>query len=51
MKVVDGKIAEATENELYEYWMERELYDVIDFGGFLQANIRDGCIVNTESKE
>lgn len=31
MKIENGKIAEATESELYDYWLAREMYDLYSF--------------------
>ena len=34
MKVVDGKITEATENELYSYWLSHGWDDIYSFPDF-----------------
>lgn len=34
MKVVDGKIVEATEGELFSYWLSRGWCDVYSFPDF-----------------
>ena len=35
MKITNGKITQATEQELYNYWLKRELYDVYGFPEYL----------------
>lgn len=35
MKTIDGKIVEATENELYEIYLKKEYDEVMDFNEFL----------------
>jgi hypothetical protein len=48
MKIKNGRIAEATEQELYSYWLNRSLDDVLSFPDFLSANIRAGCKVKED---
>ena len=36
MKVVDGKIVEATEKELFSYWLKREFDDIMSFPEFIE---------------
>ncbi len=34
MKIENGKIIEATEQELWQYWCNRELYDAVDWHSY-----------------
>ena len=35
MKIENGKIVEATEQELWGYWLSRDWYEIMDFNEFL----------------
>lgn len=45
MKIVDGKIVEATEKELFDYWLKREFDDVMSFPDFLKQMLWNKVIV------
>lgn len=36
MKIENNKIIEATEGELYKFWLDREYDDIMDFVSFLR---------------
>lgn len=52
MKIVDGKIVEATEDELFTLYLDREMDDTISFTEYVVKMQRAGCEVicggNTE---
>lgn len=45
MKIKDGKIVEATENELFEVYLDRGYDDIMDFPEYLNACKRAGTEV------
>lgn len=45
MKVEDGKIVEATENELFSLYLERGMDDVMDFHEYRRRMEHAGCRV------
>ena len=45
MKVVKGKIVEATENELFRLYLDREMDDVMDFHEYKARMQKAGCEV------
>lgn len=45
MKVEDGKIVEATENELFGLYLERGMDDVMDFHEYRRRMEKAGCRV------
>ena len=45
MKVENGKIVEATEEELFEYFLSREFDDIMDFNAFLEGCRKAGTKV------
>ena len=45
MKIVDGKIVEATENELFRLYLEREMDDAISFTEYVVRMQKAGCEV------
>ena len=45
MKVVNSKIVEATENELFHLYLEREMDDVMDFHEYRRRMEAAGCTV------
>ena len=45
MKVEDGKIVEATENELFGLYLERGMDDVMDFHEYRRRMEHVGCKV------
>ena len=50
MKLENGKIVEATENELFAYWLSRGYDDIIDFGTYKFICEKNGTKI-IESKE
>lgn len=51
MKIKDGKIVEATENELFDYYLTRGWDDIMSFPDFLERMKQSGCKVNEYSDE
>jgi hypothetical protein len=49
MRIVDGKIIEATEDELFSYWLSRGYDDIMSFPQFIMAMINNGVIVLKDS--
>lgn len=45
MKIVDGKIVEATENELFRLYLEREMEDALSFAEYVMRMQDAGCKV------
>ena len=45
MKIEDGKIVEATENELFDYYLTRGWDDIMSFPEFLERMKRSCCKV------
>lgn len=45
MKVEDGKIVEATENEMFSLYLERGMDDVMDFHEYRRRMEKAGCRV------
>ena len=45
MKVVKGKVVEATENELFRLYLDREMDDVMDFHEYKARMKEAGCDV------
>jgi hypothetical protein len=45
MKIVNGKIVETTEGELFTYYLERDIDDIMSFADYLDAFKRNGCNV------
>lgn len=50
MKIVDGKIAEATRDEMFDYYLAHEFDDVMPFREFLETCKRLGTKVIDEKK-
>lgn len=50
MNIVDGKIAEATRDEMFDYYLTRGFDDVMPFRDFLEAYKRNGTKI-TDKKE
>ena len=50
MKVENGKITEATEDELFERWLETEYYDFYDFETYLCKMQKAGVRVVDETE-
>lgn len=46
MKVENGKIVEATESELYDYYLTRGWDDVMSFPEYLEKMRSAGVVVN-----
>lgn len=51
MKMVRGRITEATEEELFEVYLKKELDDIIDFPTFLRNVERAGCVIEYNQKK
>lgn len=49
MKIVDGKIVEATENELFNYWLEREYDDIMSFPQFIKNIMQNNVIIISDN--
>lgn len=45
MKIVDGKIVEATENELFRLYLDREMDDALSFTEYVVRMQNAGCEV------
>ena len=50
MKIVDGKIAEATRDEMFDYYLTRGFDDVMSFAEFLRRCKENGTKI-TAKKE
>lgn len=48
MKIENGKIVEATENELYSVYLKREMDYIMDFHEYKRKMIESGCIIINE---
>lgn len=48
MKIENDKIIQATEDELYSYWLSRDLDDVYSFPEYMQRMKEAGCEVIAE---
>lgn len=48
MKIVDGKIAEATKSELFNYWLTRGYDDIYSFPEFLERMMERGVKIVEE---
>lgn len=51
MKMVRGRITEATENELFDVYLKKELDDIIDFPTFLRKVESAGCVIEYNQKK
>lgn len=51
MKVVNERIVEATEKELYSYWLTRDYCEFYSFYDFLEKMKDAGCKVVEEQSE
>lgn len=49
--MVRGRITEATEDELFEVYLKKELDDIIDFPTFLRNVERAGCVIEYNKKK
>lgn len=45
MKVENNKIVEATEDELFDVYLERGLDDIMSFTAYKEAIKRNGCVI------
>ena len=50
MKIVGGKITEATRDEMFDYYLTREFDDVMPFQEFLETWKRLGTKITDEKK-
>ena len=50
VSIIDGKIAECTENELYDYWLSRGYDDIYSFPEFMQRCIDAGTVVTGDEE-
>ena len=48
MKVVKGKIVEATENELFSLYLDRGMDDIMDFNEYKQRMKYAGCDIKDD---
>ncbi len=48
MKIVDGKIAEATKSELFNYWLTCGYDDIYSFPEFLERMKKCGVVIKEE---
>ncbi|MBK5722579.1 hypothetical protein JGH11_17025 [Dysgonomonas sp. Marseille-P4677] len=46
MKVKRGKIIEATRDELFNYYLSRELYDIYSFPDYVELMKKAGTKIN-----
>lgn len=51
MKVVDDKITEATESELYGYYLSRGWEDVYDFPTYKRLCKENGTVITDDESE
>lgn len=49
MKIENGKIVSATENELFDLYMRREMDDIMDFNEYKRQMKNAGCALVDES--
>lgn len=45
MKIENGKIVEATENELFSLYLDREMDNIMDFNEYRHRMENAGCVV------
>ena len=50
MKVVENKIVEASESELWEKYLDEDWDDVMDFFRYMDAMEREGCTIVGERR-
>lgn len=50
MKIIDERIVEATEKEIYKYWLSRDWCNFYSFYDFLEKMKEAGCTVLDEEK-
>ena len=48
MKIVDNKIIEATEDELFDLYLKRGMDDIMDFNEYELKMERAGCVVTNK---
>lgn len=51
MKIVDGRIAEATRDEMYNYYLTREWYTVMSFREWLRRCAEAGTKVTDDEED
>ena len=49
MKIIDGKIKEISESELFDYWLSR-FSDIYSYHEYKDSMIRHGVIITNEQK-
>ena len=45
MKIENGKIVEAAENELFDLYLKRGMDDIMDFNEYMRQMSKAGCVV------
>lgn len=45
MKIVNNKIIEATEDELFDLYLKREMDEIMDFNEYVYRFKQAGCVV------
>lgn len=45
MKVENGKIVSATDGELYDLYLEREMWEIMSYTEYKAHMVRAGCIL------
>ncbi len=48
MKIADGKIIEATEDELFSFYLERDWDEIMAFPDFLSRCMESGTVIKQE---
>ena len=48
MKIDGGFITEISENELYQYYLDREMFEIMSFPDYKDGFKRNGCNVTID---
>lgn len=51
MKIKNGKIVSARENEMYKYWLAHELDDLYSFTEYIRLCEENGIIITEKESE
>ena len=51
MKVDGGSITEILESELYRYYLDREMFEIMSFTDYMNSFRRNGCNVIIDEQE
>ena len=51
MKIVRGKISEATTAELYKYWLEQDWCEIYDFNDYMKRCEKHGTVITDKIQE